>query len=316
MKQHSMSITLGPLLFNWNAAKRRDFYARIADEAAVATVCLGEIVCSKRLPFYQTDLPDIAERLRRAGKNVVFSSLALVTTPLERRLCADLAEMEDCDIEINDLSLLPYLKRGRSFRVGPLVNVYNEDTLRFLAGLGAHAVCATPELPLQDIEELAEVGISLDVACEVWAFGRMPLAISGRCHHARAAGLTKDSCQFVCGKDNDGLEVSSLDGKNMFAINGVQTLSHAYANAITDIDRIAKAGVSSLRLSPHDCDMVAVSGIFRDRIDGKICDLEAEDKIRVACNNVETANGYLSSEAGYKMIKPAKAAATESDGPH
>ena len=56
-------LTLGPLLFNWTAEQRRDFYARIADEAPVDTVYLGEVVCPKRLPFFQGDLPDIAERL-------------------------------------------------------------------------------------------------------------------------------------------------------------------------------------------------------------------------------------------------------------
>ena len=45
------TLTLGPLLFNWSPERWRGFYARIADEAPVERVCLGEVVCSKRLPF-------------------------------------------------------------------------------------------------------------------------------------------------------------------------------------------------------------------------------------------------------------------------
>jgi collagenase-like PrtC family protease len=48
-----MRLTLGPLLFNWPAERWRDFYARIADEAPVDRVVLGEVVCSKRQPFHE-----------------------------------------------------------------------------------------------------------------------------------------------------------------------------------------------------------------------------------------------------------------------
>ena len=45
-------LTLGPVLFNWQPERWRDFYFRIADEAPVATVYLGEAVCSKRAPLF------------------------------------------------------------------------------------------------------------------------------------------------------------------------------------------------------------------------------------------------------------------------
>jgi len=35
-----MELTLGPIPFHWSAEARRDFYARIADEAPVDTVYL------------------------------------------------------------------------------------------------------------------------------------------------------------------------------------------------------------------------------------------------------------------------------------
>ena len=41
-------------------------------------------MCSKREPFFVDDLAVIAERLRAAGKEVVLSTLALVTTDRER----------------------------------------------------------------------------------------------------------------------------------------------------------------------------------------------------------------------------------------
>ena len=46
-------VTLGPVLFNWDPETWRDFYFRIADETPVATVYIGETVCSKRAPLIE-----------------------------------------------------------------------------------------------------------------------------------------------------------------------------------------------------------------------------------------------------------------------
>ena len=84
-------LTLGPNLFNWAPETWRDFYFRIADEAAVDTVAVGEVVCSKRMPFFDEHLPAVIERLAMAGKQVLVSSLALITLERERRRTEELA---------------------------------------------------------------------------------------------------------------------------------------------------------------------------------------------------------------------------------
>ena len=50
-------LTLGPVLFNWQPEAWRDFYFRIADEAPVTAVYLGEVVCFKRAPLFETMSP-------------------------------------------------------------------------------------------------------------------------------------------------------------------------------------------------------------------------------------------------------------------
>ena len=52
-------LTLGPVLFHWPAERMQDFYARIADEADIDIVYLGESVCSKRASFFDPLLPDL-----------------------------------------------------------------------------------------------------------------------------------------------------------------------------------------------------------------------------------------------------------------
>ena len=291
-------LTLGPLLFNWPADRWSDFYARIADEAPVDRVCLGEVVCSKRLPFYADRLPAAIERLQRGGKTVVLSSLALPTLPRERQLSAELVRDAELEVEVNDLTLLAYLEPGQRFAVGPLVNVYNEGTLRFLAERGARHLCLPPELPLDCIATLAAAAAPFGVTVEVWAFGRVPLALSGRCYHARIHGLAKDSCQFVCGEDTDGLAVDTLDGRAFLAVNGVQTLSSTYGSVLGDLAALAGAGVASLRLSPQSCDMVAVATLFRRALNGALDAEDAMAALALLLPNVAFSNGFLRGPCG------------------
>ena len=48
MNETPIQLTMGPLLFHWAPDRIRDFYSRIADEAPVERVYLGEVVCGKR----------------------------------------------------------------------------------------------------------------------------------------------------------------------------------------------------------------------------------------------------------------------------
>ncbi len=61
----SLKLTLGPLFFHWPADRLATFYNRVADEAPVDRVHVGEVVCGKRMPFSDPAWPDIIERLER-----------------------------------------------------------------------------------------------------------------------------------------------------------------------------------------------------------------------------------------------------------
>lgn len=292
-------LTLGPLLFNWPAERRRDFYFRIADEAPVDTVCLGELVCSKRSPFFDPILPDVVDRLRAAGKEVVYSTLALIMSASEMDAIRDLAGEEGFFIEANDMASAAVLK-GRPHAIGPFVNVYNEGTLGYLARQGAVRVCVPVELPEVSIATLARAGLA---EIEVMAFGRLPLAISARCYHARAHNLHKDGCRYVCEQDADGMAVESLTGQSFLAVNGTQTLSFTVCNLLAALEPMRKAGVSRFRLSPHDVDMVAVSRLFRDTLDGRTDPVEASSRLSGLITLAPFSNGFLHAAEGLRMVE-------------
>ena len=291
-------IALGPILFNWDNERFSDFYRRIADEAPVDRVYIGEVVCSKREPLRGAVVADAVERLQGAGKSVVLSTLALITLKREReRIGAGLASDTAMLVEANDVTALHHLA-GRAHAVGPFVNVYNEGTLARLAADGAQVVCLPPELPLDSIACIAGAGKRYGVETEVFAFGRVPLAVSARCYHARIHGLAKDSCQYVCERDPDGLDVETLDGQKFLAVNGIQTLSQSWCNLIGAIGELSAAGVGAVRLSPQDCDMVEVAKIFRDVIEERSTPGAAFAALAALLPGVRFADGFVRGTAG------------------
>lgn len=292
----NIQLCLGPVLFNWPAEQWRDFYFRIADEAPVETVIVGEVVCSKRTPFFEDHIPAVIERLAAAGKNVLLGSLILVSSVRERRLSASLAATEGFCVEVNDLTCLATLA-GKQHAIGPSVNIYNEESAAFHVRQGANRLSLPPELPLLSVAAIAAA--LPDIPVEVFAFGRVPLAISARCYHARVHKLAKDNCRFVCDQDPDGLTVKTLDGDDFLTVNGVQTMSHTCANLLHDVEDLAKAGIGSLRLSPQHCDMVAVAQTFRDVLDRRIDAAEGSHRLAAIYPDVPFANGFLHGAAGF-----------------
>lgn len=294
-------LSLGPVLFNWPGERRRDFYFRIADEAPIDVVYLGEIVCSKRTPFYKPFLPEIAERLTRAGKEVVWSTSILVETRREIAELRELAQDGDLAVEANDLGAVALLA-GRRHCIGPTVNVYNEDTLAFLARRGARRFALPWELPAASIAPLAAAAARANAEIEANVFGRMPLAISARCYHARAHGLAKDSCRYVCVEDPDGLDVRTLDDEPFLAVNGVQTLSHRYLCLLEDLPALVRLGAALLRLWPHAVDMVAAARLFRDVADGRLEAAAARAALSALAPSAVFANGFYHGAAGAAAI--------------
>jgi len=292
-------LTLGPVLFNWSPETWRDFYFRIADEAPVCCVYLGEVVCFKRAPLFEPYLDAVAARLRTAGKTVVRSTLAEVMSKQERQLVDDVCAEETAPVEANDGSALLRL-RGRPHYVGPFINVYNERTLAVLTRGGTRNVCLPPEMPATAIRALAAEAAKLGVSIEVQVFGRLPLALSARCYHARAHGRSKDSCQFVCNEDPDGMPLRTLEGQPFLTVNGIQTMSHDYLNLAGELNELQDMGVGRFRLSPHSCDMVEVATIFRALLDRRIDARQAAARLDALKLAAPFSNGFYYGKPGHE----------------
>ncbi|MGC8475120.1 MAG: ubiquinone anaerobic biosynthesis protein UbiV [Acetobacteraceae bacterium] len=295
----SAQLTLGPLFWHWPAEARRDFYFRIADEAPLAAVSLGEVVCAKRAPFFARFLPAVTARLAAAGKQVLLATPAVVAGPGELAAIAA-AAADGALVEANDITAIAALD-GRRFVAGPLINLFHEGTLDVLTRAGACRFVAPVELPRPAIARLA--AHAPDCAAEVTVFGRQPLAIAMRCYHARAYGLHKDNCRFVCERDPAGLAADQLDGRPLLRINGTQTLSAGYLVALREIAGLLADGVTHLRLSPeHGIDMVTLARLVEQVAGGRMDPAEAEAALRALTGPAPWHNGYLHARPGMDWV--------------
>ena len=96
--------------------------------------------------------------------------------------------------------------------------------------------------------------------------------------------------------------MDTLDRQAFLTVNGVQTLSRSYTCLIQDIPQLLEAGVSSFRLSPHTCDMVAVSRLYRDVADGRSEPGVAMEKVRGLVPDAKLSNGFLHGVAGVELV--------------
>ena len=296
MTEPGNKLSLGPVMFNWSPEKWRDFYFAIADEAPVDSVCVGEVVCSKRQPFFDPVIGDVIERLQAAGKEVVLSTLALIMSERESNMVRELAADSDFLIEANDISAVSVLN-GQDHVIGPFVNVYNEGTRDYLISRGARRICLPFELPARSIAAIAE-GCDHRTDLEVQVFGRLPLAISARCYHARSYELSKDSCQFVCAEDPDGMAVDTLDGTPFLTVNGTQTLSRSCRVLGNELSDLRGMGIRRFRLSPLDTDMVAIAKGFRAVLEGRDEPDTLERDLQTLLPAISFSNGFFHGVEG------------------
>lgn len=286
-----MKLSVGPLLYYWEREAADRFYEAIA-LAPVDIVYLGESVCSKRRTYRTVEWIALAERLRDAGKEVVLTTLALTEAESELAVAARVAGQDGFLVEANDLAIVE-LRSGRPFVIGPHVNVYNPETLGILAREGATRWVAPVELGIEQLAALSAARPA-GLEMEVFAWGRMPLAVSARCFTARAHHRAKDDCDFVCNRYPDGLTVQTREDENFLTMNGVQVQSARIHNAIGWVPQLREIGVDVLRLSPAATGFFEIVRDFRSAADGgPVPDVPADR---------EYCDGYLRGAAGMDWL--------------
>lgn len=250
-----MQIALGPILYFWPKAKVKAFYRQIAESDNIDRVYLGETVCSKRRELGLEDYLQIAHELRESGKQVCLSTMTLLEAPAELAQMTKYCDNGEFEVEANDVGAIPYLREhGVNFTVGSAINIYNHEALRRFVDMGMNHWVTPYELSQQWLTDILKQPRISSVRSlfqtEVFAFGHMPLAWSGRCFTARSENRPKDQCELCCIKYPQGRTVKSQDGKQVFVLNGIQTQSGSRYNLINQLPTM-KGLVDRIRISPQ-----------------------------------------------------------------
>ncbi|MGQ9658891.1 MAG: ubiquinone anaerobic biosynthesis protein UbiV [Thermochromatium sp.] len=290
-------LSLGPILYLWPREQVFDFYAELL-ETPVDVVYLGETICSKRRQLKPEDYWELAERVTAAGKQAVISTLALIESEGElktlKRICAD----ERFLIEAGDLAALDFLE-GRPFVAGHSINLYNQRTLAFLAARGLKRWVMPVELGRATATDLLQHRPP-GIECELFAFGRLPLAYSARCFTAYNRRLGKDNCGFCCGDYPDGLLVTTQDGQEFLNLNGIQTQSASTHSLLSALEEVCALGVDLLRISPQSRHTADVVRTFAACLAGDLDPAEGTARLRDWAPS-GLCDGYWTGAAGYRF---------------
>jgi O2-independent ubiquinone biosynthesis protein UbiV len=291
----ALRIALGPLLYYWPREQVLAFY-EAARAWPVDVVYLGEAVCGKRHEMRPDDWLAIARELTAAGKEVVLSTCELLESEGDLRVMRRIATNGEFTVEANDLGAVRMLAGRVPFVAGPYLTAYSRHSLDVFRDAGAMRWVAPIEMSRDGLREVLSAEAS-GIQTEVFAYGRLPLAISARCFTARYHNVSRDDCGFRCIEHPDGMLVSTQDDEPFLVVNGLQTQSARVQDLCAEVPAMRALGVNVLRLSPQATHMGEIAATFRGVADGTIAPAAAVRSLS-AWAPADLCDGYWHGRPG------------------
>lgn len=285
-----MEISLGPAPLSWGRERLMGFYQEMA-ESKVDNFYLGEIFCPKRGHLFREDLIRIADLLSKEGKRIYISSYGLIRTE---------EEIEDIEyllkgaagIEINNVAILEMRIKEKELVAGPLLNIYNSHSARYLRRFGIKKIVIPPELGWKEVSQMIE---AVDADFEYLVHGSLSLGLFPDCYTTRALGLDGRACEGICLRYPEGMSLKTLSGEILFNLNGPEISSakiYCLINYLEDMK-----GLHSVRIKPQIQGTREMVALYRKAIDRQT---EEGRELAERYSRYGLSNGWFFGEAGWQ----------------
>jgi len=297
-----LKLSLGPAPTTWGKSELKKFYEKVA-QCEVDTVFAGETICSKRDVLSIGDYEGIVKILKDGGKKVYLSSLALVATEDEFARIEELIPVFD-GIEANTIGILNLFEKnepavqGKDLIIGPYLNIYNWKAAEYLKKFDPERLIAPFEIPHESISDIID---KANISMEILGWGYLPTAISWRCYSARSVGRSREDCNKVCFSHPEGMLLRTVDGDDLFFINGLQVLSAKTFCLIEHLELLDSMKVGHLRIEASKEHTPEIIEIFHKALSREIDPAEAAKKLSpFAAHGL--CNGWFWKEPGWKYV--------------
>lgn len=271
-----MKLSVAPISGRYDPTRIREFYREVVASPDIDRAYIGELFCAKRLiPVNAFD--EAVEVLQSAGKQAVFSTLALPTGEVDYEAAAPYVERVRA-VEINNLGFIPWLEENfpdRDMLAGPLCSLYNRDDIEIVRDLGCSGVSLRIDLMPETILDLCANGA---LPAEVFLHGRPPLAHSWRCYAARFAGRSAGVCGRVC-EQQDGLVFYNLEGEDAFVVDGPAVLPGQVVSTLEQARDYAEANAAFGRLWLEPGSVTPVASVYATLLSGDTTIHEAREAL-------------------------------------
>jgi len=296
-------IAIGPAPYSWGRDKLLKFYTEEVVGLNVDYVYVGDNVCFKRNILSLQDLEKITSALKSSGKKVYFSTLALLTKDEEFEFVASAYPLFD-GMEANMIGFLNLLKRpelkelNKELILGPYLNLYNWKSADFLKKYNPARMVSSFEIPLESIQDISE---KTKIPVELTVWGEVSTALSWRCYTARAVEKDRKNCGCACLDFPQGMLLKSIEGEDLFKIDGLQVLSSSVSCFIEHLGKIDQADIKCLRILPdlnHTKDIVDT---FREVADNNADAGEGLENLKQFAPH-GFCNGWLFGKPGWEYV--------------
>lgn len=268
-KRKNINIAIGPAPFNWGRKRLLDFYCREIAGTDVESVYIGNTICHKRNVLDRDDFSTICDALKAKGIKVYYSTLALCTTSEEFDYVKGIAHLFD-GLEINMLGFLNLLNQDEfkdtEIILGPYLNIYNWKSASFLKKFNPQRLVAPFEISLENVADIAE---KAHIPVEVTAWGNLSTALSWRCYTARAVDRSRENCNKVCFEYPEGMLLKTVEGEDIFRIDGLQVQSAKTHCMVEHLQELAMSGISTIRIYPQMGHTKEIVDILAQALEGR-----------------------------------------------